>query len=455
MHSTRDHRRIHVGDEQLLAAALARLDDDVDAGEQAFERGAGRLGAAAEQEVAGAALLDPRMAARVAAERVLGRRNIAARQPIRCYQSGNEHDPTLRNRLSRLSRGRPRAASRRLRWRWRRRADGVVINADSAQVYRDLRIVTARPTAEDEARAPHRLYGYRDGADACSAADWAADAKAAIAEAHAAGRLPILAGGTGLYLRTLIEGIAPVPEIDPDMRKAVRALPVGEAHAALAERGSARRRRGSGPATPARIARALEVVRSTGRTLKAWQAEKDGRDRRRGRAAPADPAAAARLAPSHAATRASTRSSRTRAIEEVRRLLARQPARAGAGDARDRRARDRRLPPRRDEPRGRAGRGADRHPPICQAPIYLVPPPAARGLAALRGGAGGRGGGAGAGFIKLPPLDGEGLGWGELRRPAPCPRQLHPHPTLPHQGEELYCRSAMNPLPPRHARLPR
>src|SRR4051794_12731234 len=76
---------------------------------------------------------------------------------------------------------------------------GVVINADSAQVYRDLRIVTARPDEGDEARAPHRLYGYRDGADVCSAADWAADAKAAIAEAHDAGRLPILAGGTGLY----------------------------------------------------------------------------------------------------------------------------------------------------------------------------------------------------------------------------------------------------------------
>ena len=110
----------------------------------------------------------------------------------------------------------------------------MVINADSAQVYRDLRIVSARPGAADEARAPHRLYGYRDGADPCSAADWAADAEAAIAEAHAAGRLPILAGGTGLYLRTLIDGIAPVPEIDPAVRAAVRAMPVGEAHAALA-----------------------------------------------------------------------------------------------------------------------------------------------------------------------------------------------------------------------------
>jgi len=154
-------------------------------------------------------------------------------------------------------------------------ADGVVINADSAQVYRDLRRVTARPDAAEEARIPHRLYGTRDGADSCSAADWAADAKAAIAEAHAAGRLPILAGGTGLYLRTLIEGIAPVPEIDPEVRRAVRALGAGEAHAALvAEDKEAAARLKPGDRT--RIARALEVVRSTRRTLKAWQAEKHG-----------------------------------------------------------------------------------------------------------------------------------------------------------------------------------
>jgi tRNA dimethylallyltransferase len=154
-------------------------------------------------------------------------------------------------------------------------ADGVVINADSAQVYRDLSIVSARPGAADEARAPHSLYGYRDGADACSAADWAADAKAAIAEAHEAGRLPILCGGTGLYLRTLIEGIAPVPEIDPAVRRAVRALPVGEAHAAL-QREDPKAGQRIRPGDSTRTARALEVIRSTGRTLKAWQGEKVG-----------------------------------------------------------------------------------------------------------------------------------------------------------------------------------
>ncbi len=154
-------------------------------------------------------------------------------------------------------------------------ADGMVINADSAQVYRDLRLVSARPGPAEEARAPHLLYGTRDGADACSAADWAADAKAAIAAAHEAGRLPILVGGTGLYIRTLIDGIAPVPEIDPAVRKKVRALAVGEAHAALVREDRAAAAR-IGPADRTRTARALEVVRSTGRTLAAWQAEKMG-----------------------------------------------------------------------------------------------------------------------------------------------------------------------------------
>jgi tRNA dimethylallyltransferase len=111
---------------------------------------------------------------------------------------------------------------------------GTVINADSMQVYADLRVLTARPSVDEEKRAPHRLFGHVDGADAYSAARWAAEARAAITEAHEDGRLPILVGGTGMYLRTLVEGIAPVPEIDADIRAEVRALPVAEAHAELA-----------------------------------------------------------------------------------------------------------------------------------------------------------------------------------------------------------------------------
>ncbi len=152
---------------------------------------------------------------------------------------------------------------------------GTVINADSAQVYADLRLLTARPSAEDEARVPHRLFGHIDGAAPYSAAHWAIEGRAAIAEAHASGRLPILVGGTGLYLRTLIDGIAPVPEIDAGVRAEVRAMPVAEAHAALAAadpEAAARLR----PTDTTRVARALEVIRSTGRALADWHADRLG-----------------------------------------------------------------------------------------------------------------------------------------------------------------------------------
>lgn len=150
-----------------------------------------------------------------------------------------------------------------------------MINADSAQVYSDLRIISARPVPEDEASAPHRLYGYRDSALPCSAADWAADAKAAIREAHEAGRLPVLAGGTGLYVRTLLDGIAPVPEIDPEIRAAVRSYTVLHNHAAL-EREDPEAAARLRPSDSTRVARALEVVRSTGRPLADWQKERSG-----------------------------------------------------------------------------------------------------------------------------------------------------------------------------------
>lgn len=152
---------------------------------------------------------------------------------------------------------------------------GTIINADSAQVYADLRIISARPTREDEARAPHRLYGYRDASSPCSAADWAADSRAAIGEAREAGRLPVLAGGTGLYIRTLLDGIAPVPEIDPAIRAAVRSFTVLHNYAAL-EREDSEAAGRLRPSDSTRVARALEVVRSTGRPLADWQKERSG-----------------------------------------------------------------------------------------------------------------------------------------------------------------------------------
>lgn len=100
---------------------------------------------------------------------------------------------------------------------------------DASQVYRDLRVLSARPSEAEEEAAPHRLFGYLDGAESCSAARWATDAKAALAESAAEGRLPILVGGTGLYMRTLLDGIAPVPEIDPHIRADIRALAVRDA----------------------------------------------------------------------------------------------------------------------------------------------------------------------------------------------------------------------------------
>lgn len=156
-----------------------------------------------------------------------------------------------------------------------RAVPSVIVNADSMQVYRDLRIVTARPSPEDEAEVPHRLFGHIDGAEACSAARWAEEAKAAIADAHDAGRVPILVGGTGLYIRTLLDGIAPIPAIAPDIRADVRALPIADAYAALTREDAPTAAR-LAPADSARVARALEVVRSTGQSLADWQMRREG-----------------------------------------------------------------------------------------------------------------------------------------------------------------------------------
>ena len=153
--------------------------------------------------------------------------------------------------------------------------NGVIVNADSAQIYRDLPILSAAPIAEERARAEHRLYGLQDGALPCSAADWAAMARREIADLHGQGRTPILVGGTGLYLRTLLDGIAPVPAIDPQVRRQVRASATADNRVRLAKldpEAAARLK----PADTARIARALEVVVSTGRTLADWQGHREG-----------------------------------------------------------------------------------------------------------------------------------------------------------------------------------
>jgi tRNA dimethylallyltransferase len=156
------------------------------------------------------------------------------------------------------------------------RLGGTVINADSMQVYRELRIVTARPGAEDEARAPHALYGFVGGAEAYSAGRYAVDAAAAIAAAQAAGRAPIVVGGTGLYFKALLEGLSPIPPGDPQVRGFWRAeaarRPAPELHALLRQRDPEMAARLM-PTDPQRIVRALEVLDSTGRSLADWQRE--------------------------------------------------------------------------------------------------------------------------------------------------------------------------------------
>lgn len=123
--------------------------------------------------------------------------------------------------------------------------------------------------------APHRLFGYLDGRDPCSAAHWAGDAKAEIVAAHRQGRLPVLVGGTGLYIRSLLDGISPIPEIDPQIRADIRALETSEAWAQL-EAEDADAAAALSPNDDSRIKRALEVKRDTGRSITEWRGIKSG-----------------------------------------------------------------------------------------------------------------------------------------------------------------------------------
>ena len=151
---------------------------------------------------------------------------------------------------------------------------GTIINADSMQVYRDLAVLTARPGAAELARAPHRLYGVIDAAEACSAGRWRDLALAEIVAAREAGRVPILAGGTGLYLRALLEGLAAVPPVPAALRAEARALHArlgGEAfRQALAARDPEAAQRLAAGDTQ-RLIRAYEVVTATGRPLADWR----------------------------------------------------------------------------------------------------------------------------------------------------------------------------------------
>ena len=202
------------------------------------------------------------------------------------------------------------------------RLGGTVINSDSMQVYRDLRALTARPTPEDEARAPHALYGVRDAAEPASAAWWRGEALGAMAAVRG---VPVLCGGTGLYVHALTRGLAPVPTVPDAARAEARALLAAEGAPALHDRlrrADPDTAAGLRPGDGQRLARAWEVLRGTGRGLAAWQREP-----------PAGPFAphrflALRLDPPRDALRPALRARwaaalRDGALEEVRALLRR------------------------------------------------------------------------------------------------------------------------------------
>jgi tRNA dimethylallyltransferase len=157
-----------------------------------------------------------------------------------------------------------------------RKTGGVIVNADSMQVYRDLSVLTARPSIEEEAEVPHRLYGHVDAAVNFSAGHWVSDAARVLAELRAQSRLPIFVGGSGLYFKALTRGLSAVPPIPGEIREAVRARldrdGVEALHAELTRRDQPYAERLK-PRDRTRIARALEVIEATGRSLMDWHRE--------------------------------------------------------------------------------------------------------------------------------------------------------------------------------------
>ena len=156
------------------------------------------------------------------------------------------------------------------------RLGGMIVNADSMQVYRDLRIITARPTPADEARVPHRLYGHVDAAVNYSVGQYVANAAAALGEARREGLPTIFVGGTGLYFKAMTTGLAAVPPIPAEIREAVRARLARDGAAALHAELARRDPVAAGRLSPndrTRISRALEVIEATGRSIIAWHAQ--------------------------------------------------------------------------------------------------------------------------------------------------------------------------------------
>jgi len=155
------------------------------------------------------------------------------------------------------------------------RYGGEIVNADSMQVYADMRVLTARPPAEDEARVPHHLYGVLSPSEPCSAGKWSRLALDVIRDIEARGRVPVVVGGTGLYFRTLVEGLSPIPAVADDVRAAVRAevAAAGEGAHALLVAVDPVLAEVIRPSDKQRIARGIEVARGTGKPLSQWHLE--------------------------------------------------------------------------------------------------------------------------------------------------------------------------------------
>lgn len=158
-----------------------------------------------------------------------------------------------------------------------REFSGTIINADSMQIYRELRILTARPSPVDEKEIPHQLYGIQSAADVCSVGHWLRLAVEAIETAKNENRLPIVVGGTGLYLKALLEGIVDVPDIPQQVRDEVRSLHRewgGERFHQELEKRDPKSAAKISPTDPQRLIRAYEVVEATGRPLSAWHQDR-------------------------------------------------------------------------------------------------------------------------------------------------------------------------------------
>src|SRR6185312_3345296 len=273
-----DHGRIHVGKEKLLAPMHQWLNDDVDrlagrlpqpAGEALLVQTALR----AKGDVGGGRLGEPNRRVGVghcrkhAFQRVFVER--AGRSDQGCDMSHAGHKAVL-------IAGPTASGKSALALELAERTGGIVVNADSMQVYRDLRVITARPSAGDEARVPHRLYGHVDAGVNYSTGQWLRDLAAVLEEAKRQDRVPILVGGTGLYFKALTVGLAAVPQVAADIRQRVRARMQAEGVAALYAELLARDTVTAHRLMPndrSRIGRALEVLDATGRSLTDWHRE--------------------------------------------------------------------------------------------------------------------------------------------------------------------------------------